>query len=569
MSNELCITTDFMDDLLNAGRVYDKQDLDAMMAYCASLGATRHEWILDTMWKIYDEYAGGFDLLAEACEAAHRHGMRFDVVFKPFEGGIGHPKNVLPHSLPRPEGVPVIDGPGGLVHAARPFVAAYPEMRMARPPEDDDTGGRIAAIRLVKSDDDEARFGADDLTLWYSATNGNGSLKQYAGPVTFHESLDWRPRFPHVDTPCRVLTLAGLDLPADARYFRIDCARHDENGTFTNEVTKLIELVDEHGDTIPITPSQGRVDAEGLYERTVMLMRLGLSRLAAAPEVRQIIEDREQFLSHCRDMYSFEAGGGTHATLDRDGEFAFMRGSAKHIIGALNPSYPEVREHWLEHVQFCIDRNVDGVNIRLASHNRPGEPWRHGFNEPVREKMHHKDNMAEAARINGEGYTQFLRDARELLHKHNRELGVHVHQLVFTRDDRHGKPFGPILQNVEWQWQAWIRELADYVEYRGASMGDEHSIRYAIDRIGLAAHEAGIPFIYQSTRSAAAIRFDGPFHRLTHEMAMARSHPYITCYNLYEIDSFSHINSDDRFEGSADIANLVRSCWHEPAAAEA
>jgi hypothetical protein len=51
---ELWTTTDIYDDLIFAGRIFTREDLDALMAYCASLGASRHEWNLDTMWNLYE-----------------------------------------------------------------------------------------------------------------------------------------------------------------------------------------------------------------------------------------------------------------------------------------------------------------------------------------------------------------------------------------------------------------------------------------------------------------------------------------------------------------------------------
>ena len=553
---QLCVSSDFMDDLFRAGRHFEKRDLDDLMAYSASLGAGRHEWVLDTTWTLYDDDGPvGFDLLAAACDAAHRHGMRFDVVFKPFEGALA---NVLPHTLPRPDGTPILDEPIGLVHAVRPFVAAHPEMRMARRPDDDaDPGGRVAAIRLVKNDDGPARFGIEGLSIWTSRRNGG--FDRYEGPVAFSEGLEWRSVFPYRDCQCRVLTLGGLDLPEDARFFLIRCERRDEAGDFTNAIEQLVELVDERGEVIPSMPSPRRVDGERMLERASRIARFELTRYARRPEVRDLLQDRERFLADCRDMYRFDSWWEDVA-LDRVGEVAVARGRPRHIIGALNPIYPEVRQDWLDHVRFCIDRGVDGVNVRLASHNRPYEPWAYGFNEPVLERMAHRGNVAEARRINGEAYTRFLREAADLLHAHGREMGVHVHGLVFRHDDRHADN-SPLPCNIDWQWETWIREIADYVEFRGANMLRPENVREVTDRIGLAAREAGIPFIYQCARSTSIVHFDGPHPGLAREMAWLRRHPDVTFYNLYETANFTRFNPDGRFEGSPDIAELVRRLW--------
>ncbi|MCA1809466.1 MAG: hypothetical protein LC725_08470 [Lentisphaerae bacterium] len=89
---ELWVTVDYFDDVLRAGRLYSREDLDAMMAYVASLGASRLQWIVDTAWTLYHaDSPQGFDLLNVASEAAHRHGLRFDAIFKPFEGALSFP----------------------------------------------------------------------------------------------------------------------------------------------------------------------------------------------------------------------------------------------------------------------------------------------------------------------------------------------------------------------------------------------------------------------------------------------------------------------------------------------
>ncbi|MFC1454319.1 hypothetical protein ACFLQL_03970, partial [Verrucomicrobiota bacterium] len=520
-----------------------------------------HEWIFDTVWSLYDDDSpAGFDIFAAACEAAHRHGMRFDAVIKPFEGAMSHGMALLPHTFPRVDGASLLDEPAGLIHAVRPFVAEHPEMRMARRPDDDsDPGGRIAAIRLVKNDDAPAQLGLDDLSIWTSPHNGG--FEKYAGPVTLGDDLEWRSGYPYNDLPCRILTLGSLDLPARTRYILIRCRKREQDGNFINAIEKMVELVNEDGKIIPSMPSRSRVDAEGLYERTEFCSRIGLSRYTRLPEVRDLIKDREHFLKECADMFVFSSWYEDVA-LDSIGELAVSRGKPRQIYGALHPVYPEVRKHWLEQIKFCIDRGADGVNIRLANHNRPFEPWSYGFNAPVLERMEHPDNVAEARRINGEAYTQFLREAADLLHGQNKEMGIHVHGLFFHHNDTAANNT-PLQCNIDWQWETWIRELADYVEMRGANMLGPENVREAADRIGIVTREAGIPFIFQCARSTKIVHFDGPHPSLAREMEWARRHPDITTYNLYEIAYFSRFNKDGRFEGSPAIAELVRSFWNK------
>jgi len=553
----LWVTTDFMDDLSVAGRHFERRDIDALMAYTASLGAECHQWILDTIWTLYDDDGPvGFDLLAAACEAAHRHGMRFQVIFKPFEGGLDHMGVVLPATVPRPEEKITLEEPRGLLHAVRPFVAAHPEMRIARWDEDADPGGRIAAIRLVKNDDAPVRFGLEDLSLLTSRRNGG--YERYEGPVELEEVVEWRPRFPWRDSPCRVLTLGGLELPEDTKFILLRCRRRDETDGFTNAVEELIELVNEHGCVIPSMPSLRRADTQRMFERASRIAHLELTRYARRPDARRLLSDEAWFLEQCRDVHVFDAGW-EDAVLERDGEVAVARGKPRHNAGALHPIYPEVREHWLEQIRFCIDRGVDGVNIRTANHNRPYESWAYGFNEPVLDHMTDRGNIAEARRINGDAYTQFLREAADLLHGEGRELGVHVHALMLRHDD-HAANNRPFPCNFEWQWETWVREFADYAEYRGASFLRAENQREVADRIGLVARDAGKPLVYQSMRGAV-VHFEGPHPSLGWEMDWVRRHPDVAAYNLYETANFSRLHPDGRFEGSTAIGELVSQHW--------
>lgn len=564
MTKQLCVTTDFMDDLIQADHLIDETYIDAMMAYCASLGAKRHEWVLDTLWSLYPDYLGGFDLLQVACDAAHRHGMRFDVVFKPFEGGLAHPRLMMPPTMPKPEGIPLLQTPSGLAYAVRPFVAENPQMRLARKPEaQGDLTKPVVAIRLVKADDGPITFGQQDIAIWTSEVNGNGSFKKYDGPMSWHEELSWRHTFPPGDKGNRVITLGDLKLPEDTRFMRVVCAKKTD-ANFRHDIDKLIELVGADGNILPSTHSQGLVDAERLHQLSLSRSKLGLSRYLSHPQVQERLNDRQWFLDQCKDLYLFETDGDAHCTLDAEGELVVMRGKPMHIQGALSPVYPEVREHWLEHVQYCIDRGVDGVNIRMASHSRPSQPWEYGFNELVLSESVNPGNIAETEKINGDALTQFISDAGDLLHKAGKELGVHVNTMMFQWRDRHGLPFGPIFQNIEYQWEKWITEFADYIEFRGAEDLFPQNLERTIDKIGLVARNAGKAFIFQCSRNKKVVHPDGPHHTLAHEMRWIKAHPDVTCFNLYELANLTLPSTPEAgFKGSEAIAELVRENWDD------
>lgn len=557
MKKELCVTTGYHGEALHAGRHYRKGEIDALMRYAASLGATRCKWIVGLWgWALWDDNGpAGFDMLKAACDAAHRHGIRFDAVFKPFEGGLWSRDTILPDTFPCPEGAPVLRTPFGLLHMIRPFLVEHPEMRLARGPGDAaDPGGRIRAIRLIGEAAPCVKFEAGDISIWTSPRNGN--FTRYEGPVVLRESLEWRPGFPYEDRESRVVSLEGLELPENASFFRLACAKNSDAGDITHTIGGIAELVSADGRVVPSSASCRKVNADALFEHSQALARLGMSRYLALPEMAGLLRDRERFLALCDGMFDFRTQSKA-VSFGPGRELAIMRGKHRCVYGASHPVYPEVREAWLDSVRCCVDRGVDGVNIRIASHNFGGcrEPWAYGFNDPVLALMDHPENTAEAARINGEAFTRFLREARELLHAHGKEIGVQLYATMFRYDERDPEK-DHLPRNFDWNWKEWIRDIADYVELRGGFAMCRENVREVTDRIGLAAREAGIPFIYQGNRLVT--RFEGPHYSLAREMDWVRNHPDITAYDLYETAHFTRIDANGEFEGSPGIAELVR-----------
>ena len=157
MKKELCVTSDIYDDFLFCKTILTENHIEDMMRYASSLGATRFEWILDTLWNIYEKTGPvKYDLLKVACDSAHRNGMRFDVVYKPFESGPWAWRITLPFSFPHSDDDRIVKNETGIVHSVRKFVAENPQYRIARRKGDgEDPGGKLAEIRLVKFDENE------------------------------------------------------------------------------------------------------------------------------------------------------------------------------------------------------------------------------------------------------------------------------------------------------------------------------------------------------------------------------------------------------------------------------
>ncbi len=581
MHKSLCCTTDFTDNLTcprghehgsgAEAHLFTREDIDALMAYCADMGADRHEWILGNNNSLYDADSPlGYDLMRVACDAAHRYGMRFDVVLKPFDAGGYGLNRKLPIGLPKQAGVPFIEERDGIVHGVHPFVAAHPEMRLEREASSAfDPGGPVRSIRLIAHETAATGIQPGDLSIWTSSDASGASIEPYTGPLSWRETVEYRPLLRYQDLSCRVLHLDGLELPASAQFIVIRCERPGDGRLF-NHVNHVAELVQADGRFIPCMPVPGPItagDREALHRSAL----LGYNRYLSHPDVRGVLDDEDQSAALCQAtnrLRSTCAAPGDPTSIELKMEpgqqLVLMRGKLRYLGSALNPAYPEVRENWLDQVRFCIQRDVDGVNIRTQGHNWVVDPWAYGFNPPTMARVQQEGNVAEVARVNGLAYTQFLRDAALLLHAAGKEMGVHVYTTMIGTEDRPGVWYHDSLvpRNIEWPWETWIREIADYVEFRGAFTMRPENLRRAVDLIGLTAREAGIPFIYQSSRANGVVTFDGPHNHLGWEIdTVVRPHPDIGVYNLYETACFTRFDADGRFEGSPRMAALVRRLW--------
>ncbi len=551
----LFATTDYFDNVLINDRFFDRDQLNQLNARLASLGVTRHQWIFDPMWTFYEDYPLGFDLFAEAAAAAHAHGLEFYALIKPFEGGgFGTP---LPITMPFPDGAVAFKDLRGIFPGARRFSAAHPEMCLKCRPAADDFSGPIATIRLVKGHDGPTRVKKEHLSVWTSATNNR--FVRYEGPITFRETVEWRKRFPKW-RPCRILHLEGLEIPQDHAYVLVRCSLADQKGDFANENGNLLELAGPNGEPIPHTLSSGRGSLDkhqrGVFGSKVMRRSIRYLRM---PEVEKELSDPERMRRHFQDFYEFDDYKVTDwIFLDKVGFVAAVRGKPEHMLGNLHPIYPEVRRHWLDLARYCLDRGADGINFRVANHVRPPEPWEYGFNEPVLEAAGGKTDYPTISRINGDAYTQFLREARELLTSRGKRMTVHLHSGMLAPDDRGRIP--PLPPNFEWQWETWVKEIADELEFRGCWTLRPWNLRKVLDTYIAAVAAAGKPLHFQSDFHTMT-NFEGRRQCKREEIDFVKNHPGLDGFVLYETANYTTIGEDGRVELRPHVEELIRERW--------
>jgi len=318
---------------------FDLNQLDSLHRCLASLGVSRHQWIVDNITLLYENYPHRFDLLEEAIKSAHRHHLEFYAVLKPFEGA--DCSLLLPHTMPCPDHIAFSDL-RGIIPGACPFVADHPEMSLKYRPGTSFIRKPVSHICLVKGDDRPTRVRPAHLSLFTSPTNNH--FIPYSGSISFRETIESRYRFPYW-RQCRIIHLDNLTIPPDHRYVLIRCSLTDSNGDFSNETGSIIELLDSGGMTIPDIVSTGPVSFEehnaGFYRSRIMK---DITRYLQHPDVRDEVADRQKMEQHYSDYFRFgDYHPGEITTLDAKGYIAAAAGKPDFMYGNLHPVYPEVQ----------------------------------------------------------------------------------------------------------------------------------------------------------------------------------------------------------------------------------
>lgn len=526
----------------------NRRQLDELHQFLASVGVTRHQWIIDTIWNLYEDYPHGFDLLEEAVNSAHKYGIEFFAVIKPFEGGGFGP--IIPSTMPVPEGIACKDL-RGIYPVIRPFVAANPDFNLKRKSGTYEVTTSLSTIRLIKDDDRPTNLKTEYLSLWTSPTNNR--FIPYKGPVCFRETVEKRYRFPYW-RQCRVIHLEGLQFPVNHSYVLIKCMQNGED--FSNEKGNILEFADSKGQIIPHTLSSGIVTFEEHKSFYHSRINQRMIRYLQHPEVQTEINDSQRMKEHYRDYYAF----GVYNPTDRIsfGEntcLAAACGKPEYLLGQLNPVYPEVQEHWLEMVQFCLDRRVDGINIRHSNHVLSPEVWEYGFNEPVLKKSNGKTDFPTISKIHGDAYTLFLQKVQNLLKSKKKTLTIHLEPELLMPDDRPRKlssyPF-----NFEWQWRKWVKEIGNEFEIRGIFQLRPWNMDKAINIFGKLARGAGKPICLQG--DFHGMSFEGPFDSLEAELELVKKHKYLDGYIFYETANITRLNDNGKIEGSFRAADMLK-----------
>ena len=550
---KLFATSDFACNLYD-GKFLDRKQIDDLHANIASLGVTRHNWIVDSVWTLYEDYPKNFDLLSEAVKSAHAHGIELYAEIKNFEDGGYH--IFIPHTMPFPKDAVAFKDMRGINLLARPFAARHPEMSMKRRPGTYEFKGPITTVRLVKDDNSPTSIESKHLSIWTSSTNNQ--FVEYKGPVSFRETVEWRPCFPKWKK-CRILHFENLKIPQDHAYVLVRCSKTNEQGEFSNENGKIIELVGPDGRNIPYILGKEQISLER-HNKELYHSKVGtqLIRYLKLPEVQEEIKDPVKMQKHYDNFFLFDEyyKPTSRRSLDKDGFIVAACGKPEYMLGNLHPIYPEVREHWLNIVRFCLDRGVDGINIRMANHTRSPEYWEYGFNEPVLEAAGGRTDYPTISKLGGDAYTQFLRETKTLVKNKAKGLTLHLHAGMLMPDDRGGNRFTSLPPNIEWQWQTWINEIADDLEFRGAFKLRPWNLQKVLDTFSAATRAVNIPLYFQS--DFHTLPDEGRALRLRHEIDTVKNNDDLEGLVLYETANFTHLNKNNGVELKPYIGKVIK-----------
>jgi len=441
------------------------ENMNELMGYFAGIGISRIYWIYDFEYLLGHGVADTKKTTLEwAVEAAHQHGMQFFVQIRVFETGIGAAS--LPHCITLPDDVPTLENLQGHSMQPHPFVIRHPQYRIQRRPGSylKARGQILKVIKLVKSDDQPTRLAEHNFEIWIGRINGN--LERYTGPRSYAENIEDRN-----GGKARVLTFSDLLIGADYPYIMVNCLLRDNKPDFRNYEDRLMELYDDNGTRI------ASLWDNGVYHRQTAMHRLRFSafrlygdfgKLDAyiPPEDYGTKPETMSFLFNTGHKLGLRALDGFNACSPKDGHITHAKGKDEYLPGALHPVYPEVRAFWLEWVRASIAAGADGVDIRILNHSSwTHEKEEYGFNEPVLEAYRKKYGaakpdeipFAEIRKINGEYFTQFLREASRELHEHKLPLQAHVCSYL-GNEERIRNCFNNYPYQFVFDWKRWLDE---------------------------------------------------------------------------------------------------------------
>ncbi len=482
----LSVTVDFPDDIVPGP--YDESRLNEMMALIKSMGASRVYWIYygdivpdsNLAGSIYDSHWATYgrqtiealgEPLQAAVRAARKHALEIFGVLKPYYAGVS---GTYPAGSPEAQSSSV-SRIGGQLQNLYPFIKHHPEFRIrAKPiPHIDHLNTLpVHKIKLIKKNDAPTRIRAENIEIWTSPCNYRYVRSRCE--FSFSESVEKATRqitdyygnvMVEKDALVRVITLDGLCL--DDPFFVIATNFKEGPADFRNTPLGMVEVFGPGNEKLPfVVATQNACWIKPRDFKTYGLeFDTGYGHLPCTLDLSYSPDGSRQ------DMYQpFQGPNNSIADplLDRKETGGFIgigRGRNEYLSGAPCEAYPEVRELWLGWVGKMLKAGVDGVDIRISGHSTlADDPYDFGFNEPVLKLYHDRygespkddyilDNLSA---IRGECFSDFIREASNIVRSGGARFHVHVHTEYFRPDPVFGQVNG-FPANVYFDWKSWLK----------------------------------------------------------------------------------------------------------------
>lgn len=454
------VTVDFPDDLHYAP--YTQAMLDQLFADYAAWGVRRCHWIYDdkdNWWNYFAEpgYANylktkdnlGGDIFKAAVEAAHRQGIELYGMFKPFE--MGYMLNTFGEGTPEAKQRGRFNRIGGVISRCSDYPIQHRELLTCRKPgafgpAENDVWTRID---LIGDQPAAAAFTSEQIRLFIS--DDNNTYRAYDGPMNVEEI---------VEPARRVMRLTNLAL--DSPFVAV--AVPGSAVSFGNTLGNLLRVYGNQGEesrmTLGVIPRAGKV----------------------AYDIKTAMVSDSRGLDFCRFGIEFDNIAGTptscltgydamrewHALDGKHGFVGIARGKDRETVAVMSPAYKQTRDWWLQWVRDILEAGADGVEMRVRNHHTHMQWSEFGFEAPVRDeflKRHGVDiwatddfDRAAWRRLRGEHFTQFYREAREMVNAFGRKMGLHISRTMDI------EPEQAAAMDIHLDWRTWLDEgLADSV----------------------------------------------------------------------------------------------------------
>jgi hypothetical protein len=504
------VTIEFNDDLMSGP--WTVETLDQQMEIYRQSGIRRVYFLptappLDGYWRMpeamYPQHRGNFlktvenlgDFVPAFAAAARQKGLEFFAVCKLFDEGFE--KDWLSFSEPNP--AVGLRSLSGYVPRVTDWLARNPDLRLRRHPNDLLVSEKAGPVRILCI---EAAFfeGMPEFDIWGSMDNSSYRLWDDAKIVE--------------SSPGRIVWEFSEGAPRWIGVMR----RQGSGGRFGNILDATVSAKSVTGDAVQLTFG---VVTDGNRKRPGRAFPNASFAFDVTQAGPQPVDSRGSY-------WWFEEGVPLGIVVGVEG----------HIIGAPSPAYPAVHRHWLKEINRCLDAGCNGVDLRVANHNRSMEWLRYGYDGPLLAVLGENPPLPDVRRFLGNCFTDFVHEAANLVRSRSAKLHVHL---------EHGfrRPHLPCDLNVFFDWETWVRRgLVDEATLvaHSARSGIMQEMAELCRSNGVAVNIR--PYLISSLRCGDSIDLLG-------EILLEAQTAGVDGFNIYENNTFFRVSAGGVLESHA------------------